>query len=410
MGADVTRGLAVLGMFTAHVGASGPALTSAHGYQNLADGRSAATFAFLAGLSAALLSGGPRPYAGPRLRHARVRVLVRAALLWPIGALMIALGTPVAVILPGYAVMFALVTVAMSWRVRTLLVCATVVALAGPVVVQLTRPVVAGPDGATPQVLDVLVGEYYPAAVWMAYLLVGLALGRTDLLAPRAPLRLGLLGVAAAVVGYGGGALASAALVRAPGQTLRAALTSIEPHADSTPEVVGNVGVTLVVLALALVAARRVPLLVAPLAATGALALTAYCGHLVAIALIGDDAVWAPSNARLAAFVLVTLAATTAWRLTLGRGPLELALHAPSSAVADALVPEGRRPVNPSATPSGSDAGEDVTVQDREPPRGSAAPGAPGLGERLERDVVGEPVLDGLPGEVRGRDALGPQA
>lgn len=409
MGADVTRGLAVLGMFTAHLGASGPDLTSPHGYQNLADGRSAATFALLAGLSAALLSGGTRPSTGPRLRYARVRVLVRAALLWPIGALMIALGTPVAVILPGYAVMFALVTVAMSWRVRTLLVVAGVVALVGPVVVQLARPVVSGPDGGTPQLLDVLVGEYYPAAVWMAYLLVGLALGRTDLLAPRAPLRLGLLGVAAAVIGYGGGLLGTAVLARAPDRTLRTALTSIEPHADSTSEVVGNVGVTLVVLALALLAVRHVPVLVAPLAATGALALTAYCGHLVAIAAIGDDAVWDPSNARLAAFVVVTLAATTAWRLTLGRGPLELVLHTPSSALADMLVPEGRRRGDLAPAPR-SDAREHVAVKDREPPPGGAPPAAPGLGEGLERDVVGEAVLDGLPREVRGRDALGPQA
>ncbi len=340
VGVDLLRGLAVLGMFAAHLGHDEPPFWSATGWLVIADGRSAATFALLAGVSAALLSGGPVPRQGPRLRHAVVRVVARAVALWPLGIVMIALGTPVAVILPTYAVMFGLVALTLRWSRTTLLVVAGAVAVVGPVVWVLVRDVTARAGvERLPQALDVLLGTHYPAVVWMAYLLVGVAVGRTDLTLPGSVRRLALVGAGAALLGYGVGAVGTAGL--APQHTLRRALLSIEPHANTTPEVVGNVGVTLLLLALCLLLARHAAPVMAPLAATGALALTAYCGHLVAIAVIGQSAVWSPSNARLAAFVAVTLALTWAWRRFAGRGPLERLLHETSTAVADAVVPAG---------------------------------------------------------------------
>ena len=53
VGIDVARGLAVLGMMTAHVGPDDP-----YGFSELADGRPASLFVVLAGLSLGLLSGG----------------------------------------------------------------------------------------------------------------------------------------------------------------------------------------------------------------------------------------------------------------------------------------------------------------------------------------------------------------
>ena len=357
----MARGVAVLGMFTAHVGSAAEQFWSPTGWLQVADGRPAAGFALLAGVSAALLSGGPHVLRGADLRRARVRILVRAAALLPLGYLLIALGTPVVVILPGYALMFALVTVALSWSTRALLLVAGVVALVGPVVVASvnheTLPLAA--------VSELVVGRYYPAAVWMSYLLVGLAVGRMDLRAPGTPRRLATWGVVAAVAGYGTSAVLLPTV--GPTHTLRRALLTAEPHTNTAPEVVGNVGVVLCVIALCLVGARRlagarrltgdrplaggrqIPSPLAPLAATGALALTAYCGHLVAIALLGDQVVWSPSNGRLAAFMVVTLAGTTAWHVVIGRGPLEQALHRLSTAAALAVVPRtGPVPVTPS--------------------------------------------------------------
>ncbi|MCL3860519.1 heparan-alpha-glucosaminide N-acetyltransferase domain-containing protein [Actinotalea sp. K2] len=340
VGIDVARGLAVLGMFAAHLGASDEEFWTRTGWLQVADGRSAATFALLAGVSAALLSGGRTPVDGAALRQARVRIVARAVALWPLGALLIALDTPVVVILPAYAVMFAVTAGLLRLPPRTLLLIAGVVVVVGPPVVRLAQVALGDPREAG-QHVDVLVGDYYPAAVWIAYLLVGLAVGRTDLRSPEVGRRLAGAGALCVVLGYGTAAVARRVLP--PGSAARDLLTS-EPHSSTGPEVVGNIGVALLVLATCLAVTARAPRLLAPLAATGALALTAYCSHLVAIAIIGEDAVWDPSNLRLATFVLVTLAAATAWRLTLGRGPLERALHAGSGALAHALVPTEPEP------------------------------------------------------------------
>lgn len=348
VGVDATRGLAVLGMFAAHVGSAGPDFWSGTGWLQVADGRSAATFALLAGLSAALLSRGPGPTrtaVGPDLAAARVRIVVRAALLLPIGAFLITLGTPVAVILPAYAVMFALLTPFLRVPPAWLLAVAGGVVVVGPPLVLAGRALLRRPDGTLSWPADVLVGEYYPVLVWFAYLLVGLAVGRQDLTSPTTARRLAVAGAVALVAGYGTAAVALRALPA--DATVARALLTAEPHADTLPEVVGNVGVTLLVLTALLALGRRAPLLLAPLAATGALALTAYVVHILAIAALGDDAVWGPSSTDLVAFVVVTLVATTVWRAALGRGPLEWVLHRASTVVATAYAAARAEAVRP---------------------------------------------------------------
>lgn len=344
VGVDVVRGLAILGMFTAHLGSDQDLLLwNGSSWLEVADGRSAAGFALLAGVSAALLSGGAQPAVSMSMRHARVRVIARAALLWPLGAAMVALGTPVVVILPSYAVMFAAMAGVLHWRPRTLLTGAAVVLLVAPPLVLLVRNRVDSWDRPPVQLLDIVIGHYYPAGIWMAYLLVGLAVGRMDLLAPATTRRLLVWGSLAAVVGYGTSAVALRVID--PAHTLRRALLTAEPHSSSAVELLANMGVVLVALAVCLRLAVRFPRVVAPVAATGALALTAYCGHLIVIAALGAEVVYAPSNLRLAVFIAVTLVATTVWRTTMGRGPLERVLHAASTWVADHLVPAGRTPL-----------------------------------------------------------------
>lgn len=354
-------------MLVAHVGAAGPDLWSGTGLLGLADGRSAATFAFLAGVSAALLSGGANPPSGRAMTYARVRVLARAAMLVPLGAVLVLLPTPIAIILPGYAVMFALLSLALSWPRRALVTAAAVLAVVGPVLVRAAEPTV-GRGSPTPwDPAGLVLGHYYPAVVWTAYLLVGLAVGRCDLRTTATAVRLVAVGVPCAVVGYGVPTLVLASAGAAGLDERTRALVSVEPHADTAPEVLGNLGVSLSVLGLALLAGRAAPRLLAPLAATGALALTAYTGQVVAIAALGPGVVHDARNTVLVAFVLVTVLAATAWRAALGRGPLERALHAWSTAVADAVA--GRPPAGP-AEPSDarSDLREDLAVRHEEPP------------------------------------------
>lgn len=341
-GVDLTRGVAVLGMFTAHVGAAGTSWSDPAGWLRLADGRSAATFAVLAGVSLGLVSGGAVAQEGTDLSRTRVRLLVRCGLLAVLGVLLVALDTPVAVILPAYAVILALAVPLLRWRPVALLGLAAGVLVVGPpVVLAADRAAAAGTGWVREQPLELLVGGYYPAVVWIAYVLVGLAVARLDLRARWTPVWCVVAGTGLAAAGYLTGALGGALV---PAGAARE-LLDVTPHADTAPEVTGNAGVALVLLGSLVLLGRWVAdhrvarTALAPLEATGALALTAYCGHVVAIALLGDDVVRSATNAGLAAFVVVTLAATWAWRSALGRGPLERLVHEVSTRAAERVVP-----------------------------------------------------------------------
>jgi uncharacterized membrane protein YeiB len=318
VGVDATRGLAVLGMAVAHVGDAGD-WGEPTGWLQVADGRSAATFATLAGVSAGLLSGGRTPRDLP---GARIRIATRALLIGTLGVLLVALGTPVVVILPTYAVMFLALIPVLGAGPRALAWSAAVVLAAGSVVLAVVDRDVGWPA-------SILVGHYYPAVVWFAYLLAGLAVVRAGLLTRPGPLA--AIGSGLGVLGYGVGAVAATR-----GQTVGTWL-DLTPHTSTAPEVLGNLGVALTVLAATTWLAGRVPWLLAPVAATGALALTAYTGQVVAIAVLGPDAVFEPSNLVLVVFLLVTVAACWAWRALLGRGPLERLVHAASTGAAEAL-------------------------------------------------------------------------
>lgn len=323
-GVDATRGLAVLGMFAAHVGAApAPGRTD---WLVVADGRSAALFAVLAGVSIGLLSGGPVPAVGPARSAVRRRLLARAGVIAVIGYALVALGTPIAVILPSYALMWVLVLPALGWGPRHLVAGAAAFAVAGPLVVSVARGTPTA--GAGPAAL--LVTGFYPAVVWLAYLLAGLAVGRSDLSSRGVARRLLTGGGGLALLGYGGGLLLARVVSFEE-------LLSIAPHADTTPEVLGNLGVALAALGLLLITGRSPVgrVLLFPLAAVGRLALTVYTAHVVVVALAGPQIVWEQrTNGTLTAFVVVTLALCTAWVRWLGQGPLEAVVRRISLAAA----------------------------------------------------------------------------
>ncbi len=334
VGVDVARGLAVLGMMTAHVGPEPPDPGLPHGLRALADGRPSALFVVLAGLSLALLSGGSQPATGRLMLRARVRIAVRGVLVLILGVWLAALGTPVVVILPTYAVLFLVGILVLSWPTSALVFGAAALAVLTPPL----RAAVTGGDPSSVEgqwLAELLVGPYYPALVWAAYLLAGLALGRCDLRSARIRWRVCWLGAVLAVVGYGGAWAAQR--VGAVADAL-GGLASSEPHSSTTFEVAGNTGVALVVIAACLAAADAWPRAVAPVAAVGALALTAYTVHLVVIWQLGPGVVYDASAGGWLAFLLVTIAACWAWRTWLGRGPLERVLHGVSTTIADRAV------------------------------------------------------------------------
>ena len=86
-GLDVARGLAVLGMFGAHLDIGGELTTDPSSWAALVDGRSSILFATLAGVSIALLSGRTRPAEDVDLVRARLRIAVRAAWIFVLGGM-----------------------------------------------------------------------------------------------------------------------------------------------------------------------------------------------------------------------------------------------------------------------------------------------------------------------------------
>ena len=348
VGVDTARGLAVLGMVVAHVGLDDSWRTfPPGGWSQVADGRPSALFVLLAGVGLALLSGGHEPVDGTRLVQARLRILVRAVLLVVLGTALVRLDTPVVVILVVYAALFAAGVAVLRLPRWVLVVAAFVLAAGGPFLMQALQGRVMVDDAHPVDLVSVLFGYYYPAIVWFAYVLAGLAVGRSDLRSGRTHLQLAAWGVGLVVLGHGSAWVLRLAL----GQVT--ALTTSEPHSSSFFEVTGNIGTCLLVLAACLAIGVRWPRALAPVSATGALALTAYTGQIVAIWLLGDRPVWEPTSGSFLAFLLGTVAFCWAWRALVGRGPLEWTLHAVSVGAAD-VAPDELPPRGPRGRGGGS--------------------------------------------------------
>lgn len=329
-GVDLARGLAVLGMFAAHLYAMPEFVwTDASTWGDVVSGRSSILFATLAGVSLGLVTGGPTSVAGRRLVVARRRIAVRAGLLWIIGLALIATGVPVYVILPAYAILFLLALPFLALRARALFVIAAALALVMPWV---QAAVDALPWWRTATGADtmLLLGLHYPFSVWIAFVLAGLGVARADLRRLRTQGALTGAGAALALLGYGLHALAAPAPVREDA-TLWDAVWTARPHSTGLLEVVGSGGFALAVLGLCLLACRTVLVWVAlPLRAVGSMPLTAYVGQIVAWAIAASvllDRVGDLGGFReldpFPLFVVVAVVGCTAWALLLGRGPLE---------------------------------------------------------------------------------------
>ena len=199
VGLDAARGLAVLGMYVAHFNPYQTFPDST--VQALVSGRSAALFAVLAGITTALLSGGSRPPSGPGMRERRLRITVRALLLFGIGLLLSALDVPVKEILTAYGALFLLALPLLRMRPRPLALAAAVAAVTGPVLSYVLRSTVLGPGGAgetlAPGDLTSVAGlghglvvltvtGVYPLLTWLPFLLAGMAGGGPP---PRAAAR-----------------------------------------------------------------------------------------------------------------------------------------------------------------------------------------------------------------------------
>lgn len=206
VGLDIARGLAVIGMIGAHVG-DVPELvwSDPSTWGGVVHGRSSLLFAVVAGVSLALLTRGVRDADADRVRTVRLQLLGRGAAIFVIGLLVELVSGPVAVILTLYGVLFVAAIPVVRWSQRRLLLVAAGLALLGPVTLALVQSVALGSGPGT----DLVLTGVYPATVWLALMMLGMAVGRLDLRSPRVAAGLVGVGVVLAVVGFGAGSLAS---------------------------------------------------------------------------------------------------------------------------------------------------------------------------------------------------------
>lgn len=292
------------------------------------DGRSSILFATLAGVSLGLMSGGDHPSprgrasGSPRSRI-RLSIAIRALLLIALGLSLWLLGTNIAIILDSYGFLF-LVCIPLLFTNRGVLAAlALLCALVGPIVVgaltaatSATGPLPVSPDSPLAVPLSWL-DAYYPAPVWLGYVLAGLAIARFGVTRPAVQRIMIVGGTAAAALGYG----VSAAIA-----------DPVIAHTDTTMEAISSGALAIAVIGVLVVGvgaitSRRGRMLVRPLVAAGAMPLTIYTAQVLVIALVSaahpepydDTFEWT----LFVCLALGSLVFATAWSSRFSQGPLE---------------------------------------------------------------------------------------
>ncbi|GGE86158.1 DUF418 domain-containing protein [Mycetocola zhadangensis] len=319
VGVDIARGLAILGMFVAHT------MPNPSDTELVVDGRSSILFATLAGASLGILSGQDFP--SPRGSRAAIYrvVLIRALFVFLLGIVLTSLGSEIAIILDYYAIMFVLVLPLLFLPRGVLAALLVVVALAAPALAS----AVADQAGDVGTILggarEYLLTGYYPALVWIPFLLAGLIAARSGLTRPATQLFLIVLGSISAVAGY--------QVARLSPEVTAAA------HSGSTAEIFGSGGVAVAVLGVVLLLTSSAPAVVrrfvttvlSPVAAAGSMALSVYTAQILVLAVAvqirdGSGAVDYPGWPLLFWLIAGTLVFSWLWQRFLGKGPLERVL------------------------------------------------------------------------------------
>jgi uncharacterized membrane protein len=194
-GVDIARGVALFGMMATHVLAEfnddGPTTATV-----VAGGRSAGTFALLAGVSIAFMSGGRQVVHGRVRTAVSAGLAVRALLIGTIGLFLAIADTDVDVILTFYALAFLLAIPLLGLRPRVLALTTTALLVLGPVLLVAAAraglaysdvnptftELVTYPFGLLLRLL--LTGEY-PVLLYLGLVCAGLAIGRLDLASRR---------------------------------------------------------------------------------------------------------------------------------------------------------------------------------------------------------------------------------
>jgi uncharacterized membrane protein len=398
-GVDATRGVALLGMMAVHSLYESDAQGHPTWSFAVFGGRAAATFAVLAGVGIAFMTGRRRVRAAdglPTVAALAARALTILAIGLALGYTDASLG---AVILPYYAVMFLLAIPVVFLPTWAVAVTGAVVAGGVPVLshfllARLPQATLLNPtlgyllDHPLDLLSELSITGEYPAVPWMAYLCAGIFVGRLTLSRVKVATWLLAGGTALAVAAttvswlllnhYGG---LTQILATIPRSTLTAPETqemlnlggdgtvptvtwwwlAIDaPHTSTTPDLLGTIGAAVALLGLMLLAGhvtakwprRIIAAVQKPLAAAGSMTLTLYTAHIMF--LNSDYDVYSADTGYLVQAAAVLLIGLS-WRATAGRGPLE-ALVATLSSRARRRAETGWRPPRLRRAPAGEGA------------------------------------------------------
>ena len=351
-GIDLARAVAIFGMITVNFRAVFTEEEAPEWLRRAAeqvDGRAAALFVVLAGIGISLLTRRARQAGDPAaLRADRMMVLRRALFLFVAGLAFREVWR--FDILHFYGVYLLAAAFLLDVRARRLALLAAALTFVFPLLyfilpAQFGIPFWDTTDSLRPDqvALDLFFQGYHPVAPWLAFLLVGMILGRADLADPRLRRRWLIAGLVLVALGEAlAKGLLDLGLLKlgfeiAPRATVEAAadLFGSDPYPPMPLFVLVGLGWALVVISLSLAIAARWGdrRWLQPFIHAGQLALTIYVFH-------GTIGAWLPAAfgveaplslawvlAYSAGFYAGCILLATLWRQRFARGPLEAAMR-----------------------------------------------------------------------------------
>ncbi|WP_016997503.1 heparan-alpha-glucosaminide N-acetyltransferase domain-containing protein [Kocuria atrinae] len=360
-GIDLARGLAILGMYVAHLTVVAPLEWSRpETWLGVVEGRSAILFATLAGVSLGLMGAGLRTRADAQdaVRAQPSSIVIRAVLIWALGLLLLSLDVPVFVVLPAYGVLLLIGAFMVSWSTRALVITAAFTAAIAPFVVTLLDSGGPPASGSVGEFFSDMLGWNYPFVLWLAFVAVGIIAGRLIRRGIGSTVLLLGSGVALAVLGYAVLGPVGNQVVGRYGTDLPVSssmwLMSVfrdDPHSHGVGEAFGSGGFALAVLALCVLAGTTaLRWLLWPLRVIGSMPLTAYTAHLLVWGIwimvtpgVGSDIHRLHGFLALDPFWPITLGVTAGcivWALIWGKGPLEQLVHVLSTGATQSTSPK----------------------------------------------------------------------
>lgn len=362
-GIDLARGLAILGMYVAHLTVVTPLEWSRpETWLGMVEGRSANLFATLAGVSLGLMGAGlrTRGAAHDGVRAQRSSIMIRAVLIWALGLLLLGFDVPVFVVLPAYGVLLLIGAFMVSWSTRALVITAAFTAAIAPYVVTLVDSGGPPASGSVGEFFSDMLGWNYPFVLWLAFVAAGIIGGRLIRRGIGSTVLLLGSGVALAVLGYAVLGPVGNQVVGRYGADLPIGsslwLMSVfrdDPHSHGVGEAFGSGGLALAVLALCVLAGTTaLRWLLWPLRVIGSMPLTAYTAHLLVWGIwimvtpgVGSDIHRLHGFLALDPFWPITLGVTAGcivWALIWGKGPLEQLVHVLSTGATESTSPKNQ--------------------------------------------------------------------